>query len=337
MPNRFFSNLFTGQQEEPRSFLGRDTFAPSYQDEEPEEDPRSFFNFRRQETPALSAYRQHLASQPQYDQFRKTDTKNKIGAALAGVGAMLTGGDAYQATSQHLEIPWQRALYDYKLKGSGLKEQAAMEAEDQENAYKYWNAGQKSYQDFLEHQRKVTKDQSDMTNDATRTQNDTARTANQGRYYGGLIRQGDDRNELTRQANQNLAGYRTGMLGVARQNAGTNEKRTNSYTDFLKSRQQNLSKGKVPDVRDQDFAEQTELGRLAQDPAWSPFIIPVGADPNDPSSLPRYILSPGAPTHIKNQLQERVRNRFTSGYNVYGDDENSPYELEEIPELFPSH
>lgn len=333
MPNRFFSNLFSTGAPQPQNdswvnqgYMSPDTFG------EPAEEEYSPFSMPNRRSgldlPGVGAYRDWIGNQPSYSDYASTDWKNKLGAALSGLSAGVTGGDAYSATREHLQIPWKQALYEHQLKGAGLKEGAELELDQAERDYKMQELETDYAMKLAEHRRKVESDQnlagyrSRMVG-ATESRAQTAaeQAANQGRYWGGQLRLGKERNDIT----QTLGKERNRAANVT---AAASMKRATAYGQMVQDRKDKLGTPKVPDIADQFTAEQLEMGRLYRDPAWEPYIDEV-----QQGDSVRYFLKPNAPQHLKEAMQNRIRSRFTSGYNLYGGEDDSPYDfLEEPPE-----
>ena len=86
---------------------------------------------------STAAYKQHLGSMPNYQDYAPSKTR-RFGAALAAAaGGFNNVGQGLAIGEQIRDAPYKSALGEWQLKGAGLKEQADIERDDVKSQIEY--------------------------------------------------------------------------------------------------------------------------------------------------------------------------------------------------------
>lgn len=91
---------------------------------------------------ALGTYKDYLNQAPTRDQY-KNNIWEKIGAALAGTSAAWTSKNpalGLQTSRQFLDDRYNRAVEEWNTRGKGMAQAAAIEENENQNAYRNWQA-----------------------------------------------------------------------------------------------------------------------------------------------------------------------------------------------------
>lgn len=144
--------------------------------------------------PILDQYNQHVQNIPVRQDYAPSKLR-RIGAALAGLSAGWRGGpvEGITASEGFNEIPYQRALQDWSVRGKGLQDAAGLETRNIQNEntalrnYLNYNLGNRRV-DATVSRNEVLKDQGQQRLEILKRNSDTAATRIQQLSNGEWIK-----------------------------------------------------------------------------------------------------------------------------------------------------
>lgn len=172
-------------------------------------------------TPALSAYRQHLGNAPQAQDYRPGKW-DRLAAGLAGISTgMKDAGAGVQLALKMNRSKYDTALSDYYNHAAPLKEAAGLEREGISDRVRSIIDAQKARQDYLDYQRLVNKDYNDWQIDAGNLSVNQGELDLKGREFTQDQYEFGQTNTRENKLADSLVGFRTNQTEIGRQNAGT--------------------------------------------------------------------------------------------------------------------
>jgi hypothetical protein len=243
--------------------------------------------------PGIKAYRDFLTQMPNREDYQPGKW-DRAAAALSGLAAGMRDPEkGVRVASSIRDAPYQEAMQDYAVKGSGLKERADMEQEELNSKLRALQNARALGLKYDEYDLKRREAQAKMDNDAAHVQIDQSRAETYAKsigkkHYTGTPQQDgsvlwtndQDPNDTHIGAGKSIA---SGQLGVSRTNAGANVQRANtSATAATETERHNRAMEKRPTAldrpqspKDQSEAEGMALDELSLDPEFKDFIIPA--------------------------------------------------------------
>jgi len=216
------------------------------------------------DTTAQEAYQQHQV--PEED---NPSIWRKIGAGLVGASIGLRDPRAgLAASSQILQEPHRRAMERYEAEEKALLNSAKLEHEQNQMKQQFESDMMRTEERFNENQ--ALNQYRDQTIDQRRTEAEQ-RAADRA----AVIEQRDRELERRKLSDQLLANYRKGMLGVAQQNAATNQQRGQDYHSFVGKYGQGQDPDKISAL-DQKRVRQLAVVNAMQDARFAK--VRVGDD-----------------------------------------------------------
>lgn len=263
----------------------------------PEKDDERYYNdissLMSNVGPGIQAYRQHLSQMPNRDDYRPSKW-DRVTAGLAGMSAgMRNPGEGIRVARDINSQPWQNAMEDYAVQGSGLKERASMEQDELNSKLRALQQARALGLKYDEYDLKKREAEAKMTNDTTRlgidqSRADTYRKTLDKKHYTGTPQQDgsmlwtndQDPNDTHITRGKSIA---AGQLGVNRTNAGATVQRANTSEQaridqrdhWVRSDARPTALDKPAPPKEQSEAEGMALDELSLDPDYKDFIMPA--------------------------------------------------------------
>lgn len=276
--------------------------------------------------PGIRAYRQHLTTMPDREQYRPSGW-DRFAAALSGFSAgMRNPGEGIAVARDINEAPYRSAMEDYAARGAGLRERAEMEQDELNSKLRALQQARALGLRYDEYELRRRESEAKMRNDAANVDINRARadayvkSVGRNRYNGTpqqdgsvlWVNENDPRDTHITKGNSVAAG----QLGVARTNAGANVRRANtSAAAQQETGRHNREMEKRPTAADrpplpraQQDAEDLALTQMAADPIFSDYIRVKGG-------LPEVVEDDGSPDYqdFLDALDAKVEEILTKG------------------------